>query len=59
MTAPQEDLTVLTSEISDIGLVPLDEDVAIDLAVSARITRWTFAVEDESGSQVSAFNSSI
>ncbi len=58
MTAPQAEPTVLTSDIPDIGHVPLDADVAIDLSGLARIMRG-ISVEYESDSPVSAFNSSI
>jgi hypothetical protein len=59
MTARQADPTVLTSEIPDIGHLRLDEDVAIDPSGLACIMRGISVVEDESGSPVSAFNSSI
>jgi hypothetical protein len=59
MTAPQAEPTVITSDFSDIGCVRLDVDVALSASDRARIMRGIGAVEGESGSPVSPFNSSI
>lgn len=50
---------VLTSDMSDIQDLPLDAKVGIDDVEYAHIMRRIGIAEGESGTSVSAFNSSI
>jgi hypothetical protein len=59
MLAPQAEPTAIISDISDTCHTRLGEDVYIPVADRARVMRESTAVEGESGSGVSAFNSSI
>jgi hypothetical protein len=49
----------LTSNIVDFGDVPLDSDLVLDSTAYLGIINRINAAGDDSGSEVSAFNSSI
>jgi hypothetical protein len=58
MTVIQADASI-TSDMSDIGELPLDAKVSLDDAEYAHIMRRIGVAEGEPGTSVSAFNSSI